>query len=519
MLQSMRTWWLVVGVLGSGLAGVACGSSGKGTPSSGGEASGGSLSGSAGSQAGLGATGTAGGAGGTTTGGDGELDASCRERTTSHIAGSRIGLRSITTTEGDEAFRGYYDVQLGHDCQFITDAEGVVRCFPIATTSDDPFFLDASCSQTIRYKGICGHDFFVEPVSDDSCDQRRRVFALGEPIADTMVYERNSAGECVSYGTLNRLYERGAELSPADYPAVTAVEWRGKGRVWSHGFEGEGGLRAVRGYLDSELQEACSFRLLPGGQESCAPSQLGSLTLSNATCDAVLVTGRAVCDGPAARYAVAASADVCDPAQPYVQAGEAYTGPLHTRGQCLPAPAAQTEGLQAFVGALAPATTFMQVQTSINQDDPGRLKPTYRTSADGGCWFSGWWDEQLQTACEFQVGTDDAVYCLPPATANLGGTLLEGFSDEQCTTSARYLRVPACNAEKVPGFATLEAQQTCTLPRYTVHQVAASGVAADAVGPLFTLQNEVCTEHVKVATELYFAVTEPLDLSMFMSAE
>ncbi len=241
--------WMI-GVLLAAPLGLACGSDRKKPDVSnapGGEsgdshtaAAGGAATGRAGNG------GTAGGSGrgGTESGGgNGALDATCMTRTTNQIPGSRIVLRNVVTAEGDKAFVGLYDTLKEVECKVYQDAEGKFRCWPLATGKDlkNRYFLDQNCSDEVEYRAECALDYQAERVSSADCDDRLRFYPLGDPLPDALVYW-SAGGECKPYGTLNHLYKRGPELVPSEYAELKPVVWRGAGRIWVAGYEGDGGL-------------------------------------------------------------------------------------------------------------------------------------------------------------------------------------------------------------------------------------------------------------------------------------
>ena len=515
------SWTVVVGLC------LACGSESEADPptpgASGGAGSGGVVNG--GGSGGGDAAGTAGSSAGTSGGGSGgsagggEFDASCRERTSNHVAGSQIGLRNLVTAEGDQDFQSFYDLATGEDCEFRPDADGVTRCMPLASDedTDNLYYLDTGCTDLIEYKGICAKDLIAVRVTPDACDERVRLFPYGDPLPDSVVYSHNAQGACVEYGTLNHLYRRGPELNPADYPEVTTAEWAGLGRIATFGFEAEGGFHAAQGYRDTQLGEACVFRSMRDGKDHCTPNELGYYEFSDAECNGVMtVPSNSCASAPTPRYAGALSADECMPGTYFFAAGGEFTGPFYDRWSCQPA--AEPVGQQAFTMTEVPDGDFMAVEISVNQDDPGRLKPVYRTSADGGCWFQGWWDDELQTRCQFEMGNDDYLYCLPSAATG-GSQLLEAFSEATCTVPAPYLRVPSCSASEVPAFVTETVQPTCAGDRRAVRQVLDAGTPGSALPALWTDSSGTCEPMGVVAEDLYFALGEHVDYAMFVTGE
>src|SRR5690606_1463950 len=114
----------------------------------------------------------------------------------SDLPGDRIVLRNAVTAEGDKAFVGFYDQEKQAECEVVQDARGDFRCMPKARDKDteNRYFLDERCEEEVEYRGICALDHQAVRVSDDACDQRRRLFAFGESLPAATVYERDADG-------------------------------------------------------------------------------------------------------------------------------------------------------------------------------------------------------------------------------------------------------------------------------------------------------------------------------------
>lgn len=518
--------WCGVVVVGA-LVTAACGSSEKGAPqgqsgaagsasnAGSGQGGGGSGSGS-GTEAGrAGSSSQAGKASGGSDGiGSGELDASCRERTTNHVAGSEIGLREGVTAQGDRAFLGFYDKKSGEECTFLQDAEGVTRCFPPAGSASD-FYLDGGCTQPIEYRGICGRDLFALPVSDDSCDLRRRVFAYGARKAAAVVWERDSSGNCREYGQLDNLYERGAELTPSDYPAVTSVTWRGLGRIAREGYEGPGGLQIVRSFRDEEVGERCSAKTLADGKPYCAPYVLGSFDLTDDSCSKTLLGTKASCSAPAPQFGAARTSQSCV-GDTYVEHGEPYTGPLHTRSGCKLASAADTDGYRVSTAKIVPPDRFAAIEPVVDESDEGRLKPVYDTTADGGCWFQGWFDSEQGSDCDFRLTSDEKYRCVPPPLpySPSGASVIELFTESTCTASVVYYSA-SCDEASVPKLVSRELS-ACHVARLEVRPVLA---AVPTLPDLWSKGSGGCQPYTYGSGSTFYELGEPLPLETFVAAE
>ena len=523
----VRTW--TVGAwLGAVLA-LSCGSARRGPGPSqadgggGGNASpsggAGAANGDAGSASNAGSAGRAGassaGQGGSEISGvgKGELDATCMTRSSNHLPGARIILRNAVTAEGDKAFLGFYDNQKKTECEIIEDAEGKFRCMPPANDDQtNHYFFDTECKDELEYRGICSTEYHAIQASSDSCDTRRRVYAFGERVADQTVYQLVN-GTCQPYGTLNNLYRRGAELDPSEYAEVKPVLWRGAGRIWKEGYEGDGGLHLVTGLLDTQLNERCNYRLLGDGREHCIPWNQGSLQYRDASCNLPLLTSSTRCGWPLAHYGSYKSGGACEVGKKVVKADSNYDGPRYSATTCMPA--TDTSGDSAFSIKAAPDSDFLVAERTTLSSDAGRLKPMYLSAADGGCYFRDWWDEQLQTPCSFATPDSGAsYYCQPIEDATSLALAVEAFSDSACQVAAPYVKVAGCTGAKPPKFSVVTGQ-SCAGGFGTIRSVDPTPVVPPS---LWTKPNGTCTPYTLDATATYYAAGPVIPNSDFVRA-
>ena len=520
-----------VGVLAACLLAVGCGSSQKGTggsPATG--SGGGDLTPAGGNSASAGNTGSAAGASSTAgsgssqggngqggsviTGiGNGELDASCMARTSISSPGSRIVLRNAVTAEGDKVAIGFYDNQKKQECEVIQDAEGKYRCMPPASfqRAEDRFFLDDKCSDEIEYRGACSVDSLAEAVSSDACDNRRRLFGWGERIADSMVYSIEN-GECKPYFVLNNLYRRGADLVPTEYAEVKPAVWRGAGRIWAQGYQGEGDLHLVSAFVDSQIDEPCDFQLLSDGKEHCVPTRLGSIQFTDASCKKTLISSSTTCGARPARYASGRTGDTCKLGVTMVQADAAFTEPLYVRSGCM---ATTSMGISAFSAKATADTDFVAVEPQTLSSDTGRLKPMYRSASDGGCFFHDWWDEELQTRCSFGTNARELpYYCLPTVDPASPALNLNTFSDSECKVPAPYVQMPSCSGAKPPKYFITDGA-SCVAGWRTIRTLAST---PSTPPPLWVSNGSSCSAYTPSATATYYAAGDALPSSMFVQA-
>ena len=508
---------------GSQQPGNAPGSAGSGSAPNGGTAPNGGSAPNGGTTPGGGNASTAGSGGNTSAGaasvagsgaqggtavvgiGDGELDSTCMMRTSQSITGSRIQIRNAVTAEGDKAFIGFYDSEKTIECGPVLDAEGKYRCMPSAGDKDrlNSFFLDDKCTNEVWYKGICSSDYEAVPVSADLCDKRRRIYAFGDSMPDTMVYESQPGGVCKAYGVLNHVYHPGQELVATEYAELKPALWRGKGRIWARGYAGDGGLHLVQDLVDSQLDESCQLFALPGDANRCRPSYVAQLDYMDATCKLRLLDGSTTCGSSTPKYAYSGF--------DLVRADAKYDGALLDR-TCKPV---QNPG-PAFSTKPVPNSDFLAAESNVVTSDAGRLKPRYLTTADGGCFFDEWWDEQLQTACSFKTAYAGApYYCEPLNDSTIRPQYVDTFSDTECNTPAPYLMLTSSEGDKPPKFFIL-LQSSCANQR--VSEVRPVAPTPSVPPPLYTNVTGDCVSYPVDPTSKYFATGAIMQKSEFVSA-
>jgi hypothetical protein len=496
------------GSAGSGAAAANGGSAPNGgTPSGGNASTAGSGGNTSAGSAGAATVAGSGGQGGTALVGigDGELDSTCMMRTSESITGSRIQVRNAVTAEGDKAFIGFYDTEKKIECVPVLDAAGKYRCMPSAGDKDllNRFFSDDKCTNEVLYKGICADDYEAEPVTSDPCDKRRRIYPFNDPMPDAMVYESQPGGGCKAYSVLNHLYRPGPELVASEYAELKPALWRGKGRIWARGYEGDGGLHLVQDLVDSQLDESCQLLALPGDAERCRPKHVGELRYLDATCKLPLLDGSTTCGSPPPRYAYSGFK--------LVRAEAKYDGALLDR-TCKPV---QNPG-PAFSTKPVPDSDFLAAESNVVTSDAGRLKPRYLTTADGGCFFDDWWDEKLQTACSFHTPYAGApYYCEPLNDLTTRAQYVDTFSDSACKAPAPYLMMASGDTDKPPKFFIL-LQSSCSNQRLS--EVRPVEPTPSVPPALYTNVTSDCVSYPLDPTSKYFAAGAIVQKSEFVSA-
>ena len=169
----MRVAWIVVAA-----AAIGCGVGGGMMPGAMDNGGGGT---NGGGGAGGGGT-NGGGSDGGATGGGTALDL--------YQSGSRLKLKVLTTADGAKAFQGWYDTQLGLDCQFVTASDGQLRCLPIGTAYVGSFYADGNCTTRLAYATCAGATppayAYATAAAGSSCAAAYHVYAVAGAYSGTV---------------------------------------------------------------------------------------------------------------------------------------------------------------------------------------------------------------------------------------------------------------------------------------------------------------------------------------------
>ncbi len=316
-LESVVRWamalrWVALSGLGA-LALVACGSSSDG------DGSGGASSASAGSagtpSGGSTSAGGSGGSGGSSSGGSAGTGGSggvtpgvgCMDRTTNHVAGTRIRPRNAVTSEGDRSWQGWHDSERDEDCSFETAADGKLRCLPYNPEAR-LYFVDTACSDPVvtfidDYCADTDPDYLLHLEGEQCAENRgRRVYELGATydIASGL-YSLDNSGNCAaSYESVQRhLLPQGRRSARHVVAEGQAKSWPSPGKIVTDGLVGADGLLQVRGWHDSEHGDVrCFFDRAEDGTERCLPSGgLSETQYFGAGCEQRLVSDYSTCPG------------------------------------------------------------------------------------------------------------------------------------------------------------------------------------------------------------------------------
>jgi hypothetical protein len=527
-MPGMVTKWVAAAVLLAGGLMAACGSA-QNNPSDPGKAgssaeSAGTTSGGAGGFGGGGGAHTGGTAsGGGASGGGPALDATCQERSTNHLAGTRLRYHVLKTAEGDLAWNGFYDAKTGKDCALVPGSDKKTRCYPLDSSSALELYTDAGCTDAVYQPlATCPYNYLSVTSAVDACSAVTTFYTLGAqyPVTSAL-YSKDATGNCaVAAVTPETVFRKGAALSPDDYVEVEPTQFPSAGRIASTGYSSADGARIVRGFRDTELDADCSFVFMRDGKQHCVARGLQVDGYSDASCSMSLLVQSTTCGVTPAPYAIKYSSEACLPGAIALKAGPEFTGTFHqndAQSQTCIEQSGMDPTTKVFEPVELPDSSAPALETTINQADPGRLQSMYFTNSDGSCVFSGFWDTELQAECQFYPTPGGGFRCFPDGLGAGTDPSLSTFADAGCSQPADYYVMTTCLAAKVPKLMVKRDRASCGAGD-TWH-VRPIGAAADpATLKLWTGVPGSCSP-VVLTDNSYFKLGAELPLTGFVSAE
>ncbi|HVJ20158.1 MAG TPA: hypothetical protein VM686_32310, partial [Polyangiaceae bacterium] len=449
----------------------------------------------------------------------------CMDATTNHTSGTRIRNRFAVTSEGDRSWVGFIDTERNEPCSFEGLGQGIA-CVPESLSAFS--YADPACSQPLAHVDADSCATVPKYASHtilDGCTGTTSIHELGTAVTPVgPLYQRDASGACVESPAAisGTYYALGAEIPATSFVTGESFAGGGASRFQSYGQLGADGSRQVDGWVDGERQDTCVLLPAEDGALRCFPFQrLRWSGYSEATCmDPVLSWTSSTCStAPAPTVAWFASSE-CSARYTAVAPGAPVStlysyAVTETGSTCTES--TPEEGTSYFAqGETIPPETFFALTTVVKEDDPGRLKPAYFNSSDGGCAFDGWYDSELGTPCSFEDMPDGTRRCLPE---EFRFDVVEHYTDSACTTLASYGKINVCEGVTAPAYVrNVDYAQTCERP--SVIRKVEQATLGSALPPLWFKETATtCSPITPNATALYLTLGPELEPSAFMAGE
>ena len=449
--------------------------------------------------------------------------AECPSGTSNHTAGSRIQGRYAVTEDGNRYWLDWYDSELAVTCEFYSLHDGQIYCAPNAGSTSLEFYTDAGCTEQAYTRGSyarCAAMNFIFLYDAPACQlppfPYYRFFDLGDAVpTPSQVYLLNGSTCVATTAPTDPLYRLGPEVDYATrFVSATYGPLAGGGRLQGYGVSANDGTRQLTRWRDNSLDMDCRLDLAEDGKRRCLPLFTANVqNFADAACSLPVAEPAYTCDDSAPAYAVQSMQQQC-PASPdrLFTSGARFTDPVYTSasGSCSELTTGPTDAVHYATNAAAPAL-FQDVNVSVDATAPGRLKPQFAT-ADGGCWFDGVWDSELETKCSFALASDGVERCLPIVRAYES---VQAYADDACTVPRLFAGPFHCGATPVEPFSLVSAtNDDCTYTRgvYRTGDL----VTNEALGMLWQKSTTGCVQAQLPAGD--YAPLTLMDPSAFVAA-
>jgi hypothetical protein len=437
-----------------------------------------------------------------------------RRPTSNHRSGTRLHARAVLTDQGQQGWIGWRDTERDEDCAFQAAADGATRCLPSQATQS-VYFVDDSCTSRVAAVAEADADDGASKVSyalvreDNQCLALMHVYPLRGAIeTPTNLFVQDHRGRCVAAALPAMQFRAlGEEVPPSVFVAARQGIEGKQSRVKAVGLVADDGSISVTGFVDTELNTRCFWQGTHG--TTCVPLATEVSTFADEVCSQPLLRADRNWCTPDVTLAVAREADGCG--MTYYQPGEAYRGSTvyevdqaSFESREISAEEASTLQLGVRVGPEDLATGSLD-----RLHGNTRLSAQHWTTADGGVWFSGWYDNALESVCAFAQTGEDEWQCLPSDT---GDSVL--YADAACTQPITEVQgSDECGeASRAPRFVTQEVEDGSA---NSVKQVRRVLGERPYLATVYQQTELGCEAHAVDENRRHFDLSQPLPVSSF----
>ena len=382
-----------------------------------------------------------------------------------NTSGSRLRVRSYTTTDGTHEIVGWYDNVLAANCSFLRAPDGTTRCLPDLPYVRDTVYLDAACTNA-AYKLT---DTQCDPIphytllSATAACSTPSIIAIGTPATfPATVYRKNGTSCVTSAAPTTTYYLPLGTVDSSMFVEGTRSHLESGTRLWRNVIVGSDGSRETcRGVgtfapdaddvYDSARKETCRTRIGQDGKGHCMPILFASVGTSFRD---------SFCTAPTIDVATTYCGEALDPPGYVFKPGDQFgvdfgygcfwfqgtrlfhlgdevsTQFTQSSAGCAAVTPPNPDPYRHFgVGTETSPTEFVELGVANPTTGP-RLLERYFKGGDGslGQVRRSLDDTVLKMACTFQTATDGKLRCLPAYPT----TVVQGFADAQCQTPLSY---------------------------------------------------------------------------------
>lgn len=383
---------------------------------------------------------------GTGGSGDGDGDGACvlsdAENEADYLnafgSGSRLRARVLKADGMPDVFLGFFDSELGVNCDFLTASDGALRCLPRETLIEAQIgFADDACTlPLVQTSADCSSGGYLR--QGDVCGETYTIRGLEPLISEVTAHQDFDA--CMSEGTTvspgAEIFVATPPLDPSEFVMGTETLLPGSCRAQVRVIEAEDGARGPLGIKDAGHDISC-VRFSSPGVDSCQPEQTAftapALHLSDLCDDEPVSYGiwnrDPSCSLPPVIKAESGEFD-------YYQVEGVYEGPAYLSPGCTPA--RDEEWVSVILKAGEGIRGSDLAELSRVPVGTGRLRPLVTTEGTAVLMADAslsteplFYDSELDTQCVLYPFDDGNYRCVPTSSGFVNGADQE-FNDALC---------------------------------------------------------------------------------------
>ncbi len=442
--------------------------------------------------------------------------AACATDATPHVSGERLRGRYAVSDEGDCAWLGWYDRVRGEACSFRLAADGAWRCLPDAAVTASAAYTDEACSQPLFFfpeQSCAASATHVLQIERDRCSPGAIVRDMGPPSSSVPAFSADFGG-CMGLSSSGiDWYDPGPELPLEEFVAAELSPESLDSTITRQALRANDGAFEPRELFDP-AHGACEILPAQDGIMRCLPSRPSTSGIyADAGCSEPALLRDSCAEESSFPTALVALDDCRYAVHERGQAVAQVYG--SATGQCELLPSSGDPPMFESAGELA-ANSFVEVVRTVDDSDPGRLKPVTLV-ADAASSFGGFYDSELGVDCAFELGADGELRCLPK---QIPAVYQPAFSDDACSERVLYVvmghALGGC-AREIPRFDRVAESGAC--PKRTRVRQLGEPLAADALPSLWELRGSQCERFEPTPEYRYVPVGNELEPARFVRAE
>lgn len=384
-----------------------------------------------------------------------------------YASGTRLRAEVYASADGARQWHGWFDQQLQTNCTVTTAEDDVLRCVPVGASYGTTTFADNGCTQGLATSvPACEAPPKYAVTQGTGC--ATVVHELGTKVAAPTTVWSTQGGGCQPTTPISTVdyYLVGAKTDATTFVKETRTREPRGPELQMQFLVGDDGSKQPNGLFDSARKGACATVYLAAASfaNRCVPSHVGyaEQTYSDSTCTtpAVNIIPPGTCfyaadDLPTAAWIYEETACDGPHLSRFAEIGAPQTGPLYRLSQTTCALDNNPPAQWNAIGTEILPSTFPLL--SYSQSGQGRIVDDWYTAASNDkLTVDGFYDTQLNIACDPWLANDGKLRCIPRALDTAAVYL-----DDKCT-SAVYPAYTTSTCTLPPPPATIRVQRSST---------------------------------------------------------